>query len=77
MADDVKLTPAEPADVADALAFALRFDGRKRVHYADDMMAQIAAKRLVEHLALSGFVILKKPPAPAHSTSGAPVSPRT
>jgi hypothetical protein len=27
-----KLTPATPPDLADALAFALRFEGRKRVH---------------------------------------------
>jgi hypothetical protein len=67
MADDKKLTPADPADVANALAFAMRFNGRKRVHDADDMMAQIAAKRLVEHLALSGFVVMKKPPASLHS----------
>jgi hypothetical protein len=31
------LTPADPTDLADALAFALRFDGRKRVHNADDI----------------------------------------
>lgn len=63
----MKLTPAEPADVADALAFALKFNGRKRVHDADDMMARIAATRLVEHLALSGFMVMKKPPVPLHS----------
>ena len=66
MTDATKLTLAEPADVAEALAFALRYDGRKRVHQADDMMASIAAERLVQHLALSGFVVMKKPPAPAH-----------
>jgi len=66
MTDDTKLTLAEPADVAEALAFALRYDGRKRVHQANDMMASIAAERLVQHLALSGFVVMKKPPTPAH-----------
>jgi hypothetical protein len=73
MAEDAKLTLAEPADVVQALAFALRFDGRKRLHSADDMMAQIAAKRLVEHLALSGFVVMKRPPMPPHSTSTSPI----
>jgi hypothetical protein len=56
------LTPATPGDLADALAFALRFDGRRRKHDAAEMMAQIVAKRLVEHLERSGFVVLKKPP---------------
>jgi hypothetical protein len=49
-------------DVADALAFALRFQSRKRVHNADELMSAIVAKRLVEHLERSGFVIMKRPP---------------
>lgn len=57
-----RLTPATPEDLADALAFALRFDGRKRKHDAAEMMARIVAKRLVEHLERSGFVVMKKPP---------------
>lgn len=55
------LTPADSSDVADALAFALRFQGRKRVHNADEIMAQIVAKRLVEHLERAGFVVMKRP----------------
>jgi hypothetical protein len=33
------------------LSFAPRFNGFKRVHTADDLVAQITAERLVEHLA--------------------------
>ena len=61
MPDNENLTPATAADVADALAFALRFQGRKRVHNADEFMSVIVAVRLVEHLERSGFVIMKKP----------------
>jgi hypothetical protein len=50
MSDREKLTPAGPDDLAAALAFALRFQGRKRVHNADELMAEIVAKRLIEHL---------------------------
>jgi hypothetical protein len=57
-----RLTPATPKDVADAIAFALRFSGRKCVHNADELMSAIVAKRLVEHLERSGFVVLKTPP---------------
>ncbi len=57
-----KLTPAEPRDLADAIAFALRFEGRKRVHQADEYMASIAAERVVRHLERAGFVVMKKPP---------------
>ncbi len=56
-----RLTPASPDDLADALAFALRFQGRKRVHNADEIMAEIVAKRLVEHLERAGFVVMKRP----------------
>ena len=58
------LTPAAPQDIADALAFALRYSGRKRVHDSAEIMATIVARRLVEHLDRCGFVILRKPPIP-------------
>jgi hypothetical protein len=57
-----RLTPASPDDLASALAFALRFHGRKRTHNADEIMAEIVAKRLVEHLERAGFVVMKRPP---------------
>jgi len=64
MTDDPdRLALATPDDLADALAFALRFDGRKRKNDAGEFMAAIVAKRLVEHLERAGFVIMKKPPA--------------
>ena len=56
------LFPATAEDVADALAFALHFQGRKRAHNAEELMSAIVAKRLVEHLERSGFVVMKRPP---------------
>lgn len=61
MPDADKLTPADPSDLAAALAYALRFQGRKRIHNADEIMAEIVAKRLVEHLERAGFVVMKRP----------------
>ena len=52
--DTPHLRPATPDEIADALSFALRYQGRKRVHHADDMMARITAERLVRHLEASG-----------------------
>ena len=47
MADPLeKLTPADPGDLASALAFALLFQGRKRVRDADELISAIVAKRL-------------------------------
>ena len=65
-----KLAPADPDDLAEALAFALRFEGRKRVHSADEIMAEIVAKRLVEYLARAGFIVMKRPPFGGHSGLG-------
>jgi phosphatidylserine/phosphatidylglycerophosphate/cardiolipin synthase-like enzyme len=60
--DPNALSLATSDDVADALAFAQRFQGRKRVHNADEVMSAIVAKRLVEHLERSGFVVMKRRP---------------
>lgn len=61
MSDALPLKPAAPEDLIAALAFALRFQGRKRVHNADEIMAEIVAKRLVEHLQRAGFVVMRRP----------------
>jgi hypothetical protein len=37
------------------------FQGRKRVHNADEIMAEILAKQLVEHLERAGFIVMKRP----------------
>lgn len=73
--DPANLTPATTDDLANALAFALQFDGRKRYHQADGYIAKIAARHLIEHLERCGFVVMKKPPAPGHTTPGGHRSP--
>jgi hypothetical protein len=55
--------PISEDELIESLAFALRYDGRKRVHHADDMMARITAERLVRHLRGSGFTVVKAPDA--------------
>ena len=72
MSDDDKLglRPASALEIQESLSFALRYAGRKRVHHADDAMARITAERLVEHLELSGYVLMKRPERAAPSTSG-------
>ena len=72
MSDEPKLTPASRADLAQTLAHALRYNGRKRWAGADDYMAQIAAEHLIAHLDRCGYVVMKKPAIPAHA---APYSP--
>jgi hypothetical protein len=54
--------PADLSDLASAFAYALRFQGRKRVNTADEIMAEIVASRLVEYFERSGFVLMKRPP---------------
>ena len=62
MPDELQLNPATPEDLVEALSFALRFEGRRRVYHADDSMARITADRLVRYLEKSGFVMMKRPP---------------
>jgi hypothetical protein len=67
MPDRDKLRPADPEDLAQSLAFAIKFDGRKRVHDADAFMATLVAQRPVRHLERCGYVVMKKPPLGGHS----------
>ncbi len=59
-----KLTLADPGDLAAALAFALRFTGRKRVHNADEIVAKPLVKRLeraaFERVANGGGAVLAR-----------------
>ena len=62
------LRPASQQEVADSLAYALRFDAsgkarRTGVEYA----AQAAAEQLVRQLSMSGYVMMRRggPPAPS------------
>ncbi len=68
------LSQATPEEIRDSLSFALRFEGRRRVHHADEVMARITAERLVEHLARSGYVVMKRPAAAAPTTRDFPGS---
>ena len=74
MSETPPLRPATADEIADALSFALRYQGRKRVHHADDVMARITAERLVQHLEGSGFVLMKGPPRGAPTTAHVPPS---
>ena len=64
--------PAQSTEIVDAIAFALRYSGRKRVHDSSEIMAGIVAKRLAEHLERSGFVMMKRPPLDGSSPRLAP-----
>ncbi len=67
---DEHLRLATPEEIAESIAFALRYEGRKRVTHADDMMARITADRLVRHLQGSGFVLMKQPSGQAPRVEG-------
>ena len=68
------LRSADPADVADALAYALRYDGNRRVYHTDDVMARITADYLISRLAQGGFVVMRAPPGAAPTTAHMPSS---
>jgi hypothetical protein len=56
----MSLREASAEEVMESLSFALRYEGRRRVSHADEMMARITADRLLRHLAESGFVLMRK-----------------
>jgi hypothetical protein len=76
---DDKLTPASPEEVTDSISFALRFNGRKRFHEGDKLMAEITADHIVRYLERSRFVIMKRPPiggsAPLNPSASYPLNP--
>ncbi|MCS6930741.1 MAG: hypothetical protein NZM27_00845 [Acetobacteraceae bacterium] len=69
MPESAPLLPATAEEIAESLSFALRYDGRRRVHHADEAMARITAERLVRHLERSGYVLMRRPEAAPPSAS--------
>jgi hypothetical protein len=70
MPDTPNLRPATRHELTQSLSFALRLNGRKRAHDADETMARITAERLVEHREQSGYVVVHKPPLGQHGAAG-------
>ena len=70
MSQEKPLTPADPADLEEAVFYALRFGltGKahgKRMREEPRWMAQ----HIVEHLARANYRLMQGPPRPNHSTS--------
>ena len=63
------LVPADPAEVASALAYGLRFDewGRPRKGAAWEIAAALLAEQLAAQLERS-FLVCRRPPSPPHGT---------
>lgn len=62
--------PRSPKTSPKPIAFALQFDGRKRTHRADEMVARIVAEHLVEALDRAGLVIMQRPPVAGGAAIG-------
>lgn len=59
--------PVGRDELIQALAHGLRYEGRRRTQYADELMARAAAEKILDHLARSNFVVVRGPGAPAHT----------
>jgi hypothetical protein len=66
------LRPATSQEIAEALSFALRFNGRRPFPQSNSLMAEITAAHLVEHLQRCGFLLMKGPDTVAPSASHHP-----
>jgi hypothetical protein len=60
MPHDPDLNPMTPEELRRDLAFALTFDGRKRFRRADNLLADIAARHIVDHLERCGMVVMRR-----------------
>lgn len=72
MTERSDLRPATPQEIAEALSFALRFNGRRPFPQSNSLMAEITAAHLVEHLQRCGFLLMKGPDAVAPNASRHP-----
>ncbi len=64
------LTAASPEEVASAI-YAMRFDERgKARRTGHEYAAHLAARQLVSHLAMSSFVVMRRPPNKPHTAGG-------
>jgi hypothetical protein len=67
--DGQGLRPADPTEVADSLAYAMRFDERGKARRTGvEYASKIAAEQLVRRLLASGFVLMRRAPAVPHRT---------
>jgi hypothetical protein len=63
------MRPAGPEELAEILAYALRYDDRGRPRRGGfELAAALAAERIAEHLRRSNLVVLRRPPAAPHGT---------
>jgi hypothetical protein len=55
------LQPVRREEIIDALAYAICCDVRRGVSQpGDELVARVAAQRLVRHLKIAGFVVMKE-----------------
>jgi hypothetical protein len=74
-ADGAPLRAAAPEEVADVLAYAMRFDERgKARRTGHEYATRLAADQLVQHLAACGFVVARGRPVAAPGQALAPGS---
>jgi hypothetical protein len=69
--DPVEFVPVSPQEVADALAYALRYDERGRPSRSAagwDFATGIAAEHLAAYLTRAGYVVMRRIPGLPHST---------
>lgn len=65
------LRPAGPEEVADPLAYAMRFDSTGKARRTGaEYAAKVAAEQLLRQLTMSGFVVMRRG-APSPSADGA------
>jgi hypothetical protein len=70
-----KLLPTTRDDVLGSIEYAMKFRQGKATRASLDVAVSALAEMVLEHLELSGYVIMRRPPRAGHSTpsSGIPM----
>jgi hypothetical protein len=75
-AECAKLTPASRDELLMSIEYSLGYDSRGKASNASRELAiSVLAGRVIEHLEMSNYVVMKKPPAKAWRTPGKPAIP--
>jgi hypothetical protein len=70
-ASKLGLKDAAAEDVLSALEFGMTYSrGKNRSRPAHEIAIRTVAQMIYAHLTEAGYVIMKKPPSPPHSTHG-------
>ncbi len=69
MTDETRLLTTTRDEVLQSIEFSMKFNRGKPTRAALDVAVHTLAQMVIDHLELSGYVIMRRPPRAPHSTA--------